>query len=42
MVDRYISAGKSTIIAKLYLAYLDSKISWEEFSIFSEVTVSCL
>ena len=38
LVDRYISAGKSTIIAKLYLSYLDDKLNWEEFSIYSEVT----
>lgn len=38
LVDRYISDGKATIIAKLYLAYLDSKISWVEFSVYSEVT----
>ena len=38
LVDRYISDGKSTIIAKLYLSYLDSEISWEEFSVYSEVT----
>lgn len=38
LVDRYISYGKSTIIAKLYLSYLDSKLNWEEFSMYSEVT----
>ncbi len=38
LVDRYISGGKSTIIAKLYLSYLDSKLNWEEFSMYSEVT----
>lgn len=38
LVDRYISDGKSTIIAKLYLSYLDSKLNWEEFSVYSEVT----
>lgn len=38
LVDRYISAGKSTIIAKLYLSYLDDKLNWEEFSMYSEVT----
>lgn len=38
LVDRYISDGKSTIIAKLYLSYLDNKLNWEEFSVYSEVT----
>lgn len=38
LVDRYISDGKATIIAKLYLAYLDNKLSWEEFAMYSEVT----
>lgn len=38
LVDRYISDGKSAVIAKLYLAYLDSRLSWEEFSVYSEVT----
>lgn len=38
LVDRYISAGKSTIIAKLYLSYLDGILNWKEFSMYSEVT----
>ncbi len=38
LVDRYISNGKSTIIAKLYLSYLDNKLTWEEFTMYSEVT----
>lgn len=38
LVDRYISKGKSTIIAKLYLSYLDNELSWEEFTMYSEVT----
>lgn len=38
LVDRYISYGKSTIIAKLYLSYLECKLNWEEFSMYSEVT----
>ena len=38
LVDRYISDGKSTVIAKLYLSYLDSKLNWEEFAMYSEVT----
>lgn len=38
LVDRYISNGKPTIIAKLYLSYLESRLSWEEFTMYSEVT----
>ena len=38
LVDRYISYGKSTIIAKLYLSYLEDKLNWEEFSMYSELT----
>lgn len=38
LVDRYINYEKSTIIAKLYLSYLESKLNWEEFSMYSEVT----
>lgn len=38
LVDRYISRGKPTIIAKLYLSYLESKLNWEEFTIYSEMT----
>lgn len=38
LVDRYISDGKASIIAKLYLAYHDNKLSWEEFAMYSEVT----
>lgn len=38
LVDRYISRGKPTIIAKLYLSYLDNKLSWEEFTMYSEIT----
>ena len=38
LVDRYISDGKSAIIAKLYLSYLKRKLDWNEFSMYSEVT----
>lgn len=37
-VGRYICKGKPTIIAKLYLSYLDNKLTWEEFTIYSEMT----
>ena len=38
LVDRYIGFGKPAIIAKLYLSYLDGKLNWEEFSMYSEMT----
>ncbi len=38
LVDRYISRGKPTIIAKLYLSYLDNILNWNEFTMYSEVT----
>lgn len=38
LVDRYIGYKKPEIIAKLYLSYLARKLSWEEFSIYSEIT----
>lgn len=38
LVDRYINDGKSTIIAKLYLSYIESKLNWDEFTKYSQVT----
>lgn len=38
LVDRYIGYGKPTVIAKLYLAFLDGELNWEEFSMYSEMT----
>ena len=37
LLDRYISADKSRMLARLYLSYLDSVISWIEFAEFSEI-----
>lgn len=37
MIDRYIGTNKSEMLAKLYLAYLDGKILWIEFTMFAEV-----
>ena len=37
LIDRYISFDKPQLLAKLYLAYLDNKIIWEEFTMYAEV-----
>lgn len=37
LIDRYISFDKPQMLAKLYLAYLDGKIKWEEFTQYAEV-----
>ncbi len=37
MIDRYIDTEKPEMLAKLYLAYLDSKILWVEFTMYAEV-----
>lgn len=37
LIDRYISYDKSQMLAKLYLAYLDEKIIWDEFTMYAEV-----
>lgn len=37
LIDRYISFDKPTMLAKLYLAYLDDKIIWPEFTMYAEV-----
>lgn len=37
LIDRYISFDKPPMLAKLYLAYLDSKIQWVEFTQYAEV-----
>lgn len=37
LIDRYISLDKPQMLAKLYLAYLDEKIIWEEFTMYAEV-----
>lgn len=37
LLDRYISCDKPRMLAKLYLAYLDETIVWEEFVMYAEV-----
>lgn len=37
LIDRYISFDKPQMLAKLYLAYLDGEIIWEEFTMYAEV-----
>ena len=37
IVDRYLDFEKPNLLAKLYLAYLDRKLSWDEFCSYSEV-----
>lgn len=37
VIDRYLSYDKPKMLAKLYLAYLDDRISWIEFLKYSEV-----
>lgn len=37
LIDRYIGFEKPKMIAKLYLAYLDGNIMWEEFLMYAEV-----
>lgn len=37
LIDRYISFDKPQMLAKLYLAYLDSGIKWDEFTQYAEV-----
>lgn len=37
LIDRYISYDKPQMLAKLYLAYLDGTIIWEELTMYAEV-----
>ena len=37
MIDRYISYDKPQMLAKLYLAYLEMRINWNEFSMYASV-----
>lgn len=36
LIDRYIDYKKPEMLAKLYLAHLDERISWNEFTIYAE------
>lgn len=37
LIERYIGFEKPQLLAKLYIAYLDGKIVWEEFTVYAEV-----
>lgn len=37
LIDRYISLDKPRMLGKLYLAYLDETITWNEFTMYAEV-----
>lgn len=37
LIDRYIGFDKPQLLAKLYLAYLDGEIKWDEFTQYAEV-----
>lgn len=37
LINRYITYDKPSMLAKLYLAYLDETIIWEEFLMYAEV-----
>lgn len=37
LIDRYINYDKPKMLAKLYLAYLDGAIIWEELTMYAEV-----
>lgn len=37
LIDRYIDLDKPPMLAKLYLAYLDGKIIWQEFLMYAEI-----
>ena len=37
LIDRYINSEKADILAKLYLSYLDEKLTWFDFTKYAEV-----
>lgn len=37
LIDRYVSYEKPQMLSKLYLAYLDEKITWNEVVMYAEV-----
>lgn len=37
LIDRYISYDKPKMLAKIYLAYLDDTLTWEEVTMYSEI-----
>jgi len=42
IIDRYLDIDKPEILAKMYLAYLDKIITWDEFCAYSEITNTLL
>lgn len=36
LIDRYITFDKPQMLAKLYLAYLDGKMTWKELTMYAE------
>lgn len=42
LLDRHISLDRPRMLAKLYLAYLDGNIDWNEFSAYAEIIERCL
>lgn len=37
LIERYISYDKPQMLAKLFLAYLDNKVTWMEFAKYAEI-----
>lgn len=37
LIDRYLHANKPSLLAKLYLSYLDDCITWNDFTKYAEV-----
>lgn len=37
IIDKFLSLEKSVMLSRLYLAYLDNEIIWDEFLVYSEV-----
>jgi hypothetical protein len=37
LIDRYITFEKPQMLAKLYLAYLDGKMTWKELTMYAEI-----
>lgn len=37
LIDRYLSEDRSRLLAKLYLAYLENRIVWDEFVMYAEI-----
>lgn len=37
LIERYLSEDRSRLLAKLYLAYLENRIVWDEFVMYAEI-----